>query len=537
MNKFNDSNERAMNFLRNSSRWFQLPAALFILLLGGCASLPDNSGKQFSSAYPSPEDTSLGQAYKEASPQYTVGQSGFHPLPDGLDAFVARAALAQIAEHTVDSQYYMVHEDMVGILYMDQLLEAADRGVRVRFLLDDIDEGERDFKLALFDYHPNFEVRIFNPFGRNTGKSLQFLTGFGKQTRRAHNKSFTVDNIVTVLGGRNMGDEYFAADAEMGFADMDVIGVGPVARQVSASFDQYWNSSLSYPIRMLIDQQPTEQDYRAAREKLAAYVVGLQDSEYLQHLRTSTLASDIRAKHVGFSWADSNVYADPPEKLMVKTGEEAYQMFTDLKPYLKSAKKDLTIVSPYFVPGREGTESLVKLRESGVRVRVLTNSLSSTDVSIVHAGYSRYRKALLRGGVELYELNSTTEREDRKAFSRGEVAVAKTSLHAKEFSVDRKLVFIGSLNLDPRSIVQNTEIGVVIKSEALAEMLTDRFDQKIDQVAFKLSLVTIEDGTERIRWTGFVDGQKKTLNVEPFTSFWRRFSTGFLRIMPIESQI
>lgn len=508
-----------------------------VLLLGGCASLPDNSGKQFSSAYSSPEDTSIGQNYRTASSAYPVGHSSFHLLPNGLDAFVARAVLAQRAERTIDSQYYMVHEDLVGILYMDQLLEAADRGVRVRFLLDDIDEGERDFKLALLDYHPNFEVRIFNPFGRNTGKTMQFLTGFGKQTRRAHNKSYTVDNVATVLGGRNIGDEYFAADAEMGFADMDVLGVGPVAQQVSTSFDQYWNSSLSYPIAMLSEDLPDEQDYQAARSKLSAYVAEQRHSEYVQHLQTSPLATDIRAGKTSSVWADSNVYADHPEKLLVKTGEPGYQMFTDLKPYIEAAEKELTIVSPYFVPGKEGVKNLVKLRERGVRVRILTNSLSSTDVSIVHAGYSRYRKSLLRAGVELYELNSRTKREDRKAFRRGAVAVSKTSLHAKEFAVDRKLVFIGSLNLDPRSVIQNTEIGVIIKSEEMALFLAEKFDQKIDLVAFKLSLETVEDGTERIRWTGLVDGERQTLTTEPFTGFWRRFTTGFMRIMPIESQI
>lgn len=519
------------------SRYFQLiPLAVF-LFLGGCASLPDNSDRQTSSAFSSPEETTIGQNFSEVAVSHPAGQSGFHIMPNGYDAFVARAALAQIAEQTIDSQYYMVHEDLVGILYMDQLLKAADRGVRVRFLLDDIDEGDRDFKLALFDYHPNFEVRIFNPFGRNTGKSIQYLTGFGKQTRRAHNKSFTVDNAVSVLGGRNMGDEYFEADAHMGFADMDVISIGPVARQVSTSFDQYWNSSLSYPIRILGEEYPTEKDYREARKRLDNYIAEQLDSDYVQHLITSDLANDIRHHSVDYFWAESAVYADPPEKLLEETGEKQYQMFTELKPYIQAASKELRIVSPYFVPGKEGTQNLVKLRQSGVRVRILTNSLSSTDVSIVHAGYSRYRKALLRGGVELYELNNKTNREERKAVKQAKIGTSRTSLHAKEFSVDRKLVFIGSLNLDPRSIVQNTEIGVVIKSVELADMLTDRFDKNIDQVAFRLSLEKDDTGVEHIIWTELIDSEKKVFTKEPYTSFWQRFSAGFLRIMPIESQI
>ena len=515
----------------------KLIPATILFVISGCASLPDNSGKQGSSAFSSPEETAIGRSFNEVAASHPTGQSGFHLVSNGYDAFVARAALAQIAERSIDSQYYMVHEDLVGTLYMNKLLEAADRGVRVRFLLDDIDEGERDFKLALFDYHPNFEVRIFNPFGRNVGKSIQYLTGFGKQTRRAHNKSFTVDGVASVLGGRNMGDEYFEADTDMGFADMDVISVGPVAQEVSASFDEYWNSLLSYPIRLLNKEQPTEDDYHEARERLEKYIIEQSGSEYAQQLATSDLADDIRNHNVKFSWAESSVYADPPEKLMMKTGEKSYQMFTDLRPYIEAATKELTIVSPYFVPGSEGTEKLVKLRKSGVRVRILTNSLSSTDVSIVHAGYSRYRKALLRGGVELYELNRKTSREDRKAVKQAKTAASKTSLHAKEFAVDGKLAFIGSLNLDPRSVVQNTEIGVVIKSAELAVTLAERFDSQIDRVAFKLELEKDNAGVEHITWTGLVEGEEKVFTEEPFTSLWQRFVAGFLRLMPIESQI
>lgn len=518
-------------------RYLRFSSVLWFLLLQGCASLPDNTGKSVSSAYSEPEQTILGQEYQKVAVTHPAGQSGFHLLRSGYHAFVARAALAQVAERTIDSQYYMVHGDLVGTLYLDQLLKAADRGVRVRFLLDDIDEGERDFKLAILDYHPNFEVRIFNPFGRNTGKTLQYVTGFGKQTRRAHNKSFTVDNVATVLGGRNIGDEYFYVGEDIEFADLEVIGVGPVAKEVSNSFDQYWNSSLSYPISLLNEKQPGEEDYRTARKRLDEYVLEQSDSAYAEHLINSDLAKKIRKHSVKYAWAISNVYADPPEKLLVKTGEISYQMLPKLKPYIEAARKELTILSPYFVPGREGTEKLIKLRERGVRVRILTNSLSSTDVSIVHAGYMRYRKALLRGGIELYELNKETKQHERDAVKQAKIGTSISSLHAKAFSVDRQAAFIGSLNLDPRSVVQNTEIGVVIQSEVIAATIAEGFDKNIDRAAFKLRLETDAEGVEHITWTGLVDGDKKTLSIEPYTSFWQRFVVGFLRLMPIESQI
>lgn len=511
--------------------------ATCFLVLGGCASLPDNSSKPKSSAYAQPDKTSLGQALIKRAADHPSGQSGFHMLPNGYDAFVARAVLAQLAERAIDSQYYMVHGDLVGTLYVDQLIKAADRGVRIRFLLDDIDEGERDFKLALFDYHPNVEVRIFNPFGRNVGKNVQFMTGFGKQTRRAHNKSFTVDNTATILGGRNIGDEYFYAGEDIEFADLEVIGIGPVAQEVSASFDEYWNSTLSYPISILNGEPPTEDEYLAARKRLDQYIAEQADSAYAQYLLNSNLANSIRAGNVEYDWADSNVYADPPEKLLVETGNKSYQMLPKLKPYIEAATKELVILSPYFVPGRQGTENLVKLAERGVRVRILTNSLSSTDVSIVHAGYARYRKALLRGGVELYELNKVTEQHERDAVKKAKIGSSKSSLHAKAFAVDRQTAFIGSLNLDPRSVVQNTEIGVVIQSSEIATMISDGFDRNIDRVAFRLGLETDSSGVEHLTWTGLINGEEKTLATEPYSSFWQRFVVGFLRLMPIESQI
>ncbi|MCK5359360.1 MAG: phospholipase D family protein, partial [Gammaproteobacteria bacterium] len=300
----------------------KLAPVLFFLTVGGCASLPDNTGKLESQAFDQPQSTTLGEKYAERATQHPAGQSGYKLLSDGLDAFVARAALAQIAEKSIDSQYYMVHGDLVGRLYMDQLLKAADRGVKVRFLLDDMDEGGRDFTLAKFDFHPNIEVRIFNPFGRNTGKTMQFITGFGKQTRRAHNKSYTVDNIATILGGRNIGDEYFDADGVMDFADMDVLGIGPVAQHVSLSFDQYWNHQLSYPISLLVKEHPTEENYRQGRAKLDKYIAEQADTAYLKSLRNSEFAKSVRNRNVVYNWADDKVYVDPPDKLLNKVGDK-----------------------------------------------------------------------------------------------------------------------------------------------------------------------------------------------------------------------
>ena len=523
--------------MMKTNQILRLAAVFFFLTAGGCASLPDNSSKHESHAFDDPGATLLGKAYSERMSKHPQGQSAFHLLSDALDAFVARAALAQIAEHSIDSQYYMVHADLVGRLYMDQLLKAADRGVKVRFLLDDMDEGERDFGLAMLDFHPNIEVRIFNPFGRNTGKTMQFLTGFGKQTRRAHNKSFTIDNIATIVGGRNIGDEYFDADGKMDFADLDVMGIGPVAREVSASFDQYWNHQLSYPISLLVEKQPAEEDYLAGRARLDKYIAGQSDSAYVISLRNSDLAKDRLNKAIVYNWADSKAYADSPDKLLEQTGDRAYQMWTDLKPRMAAAEKELIIISPYFVPGDGGVDFLIGLKEKGVRIRILTNSLASTDVSVVHAGYSRYRKPLLRAGIELYELNKKTAKTSRQAYRQGKIGVSETSLHAKTFIVDRNAVFIGSLNLDARSVIQNTEIGVVIDSKEIAEIMSEGLDENFQRVAFRLGLDVDDSGTEHTTWTGLIDGEQTKLTREPYTGFWKRFGTSFMRLMPIESQI
>ena len=510
---------------------------LGLLVLGGCASLPDNSNRTESLHYTDTGDTPLGKLVEKRLPTHAEGQSGYLLLPDGLDAFVARAVLAQRAERSIDTQYYMWHDDEVGDLLAYQLLVAADRGVRVRVLLDDIDEGGRDLNIAVFDRHPNIEARLFNPFARNTGRTLQYVTGFGKQTRRAHNKTYTVDNQATILGGRNIGDEYFSADPNLAFADLDVLAIGPVAQEVSRSFDEYWNSPLSYPIATLVGTQPTEADLQQGQQRMADFTAAEKGSAYLQRLADSDLSNSIRNHSVEFIWGEGKVYADPPEKLTQSTGDSDYQMWTDVKPYMANAQKELIILSPYFVPGKSGVAFLKQLRERGVRVRILTNSLASTDVGIVHAGYSRYRKALLRAGVELYELNEVTSKEERRAWSKGEIGRGKSSLHAKSFVIDREIVFIGSLNLDARSVVQNTEIGVVLESAEIGGRVAYNFDQRIDEVGFRLALEEDEQGGEQLRWYSLVDGKPATFTADPYTSFWRRFGIGFMRLLPIESQI
>ena len=508
---------------------------LLLLVLVGCATLPENVDRPPSKAFTDTGDTAIGSAIAKITSDHP-DQSGFLLLASGLDAFVARAVLARFAERSIDVQYYLYHDDLVGRLFTDQLVQAADRGVRVRLLVDDMDLSGRDLGLAVLDAHPDIEVRIFNPFSRNVGRTNQFITRLGSVTRRMHNKSFTVDNQATILGGRNIGNEYFEADPDLAFADLDVMGIGPVARKVSVSFDLYWNSELAYPAGVLLEKPPTLGEVSQKLQQLQQFVADQADSEYLRALRNSSLAKNIQNNKVDFRWGRADVVYDLPEKIQHDFEQTQLHLSSQLKPYLDAVEREMIIFSPYFVPGKAGTKFLTGLVEQGMRVRILTNSLASNDVGIVHAGYSKYRKALLRGGVDLYEMNKKLSPQQRKQ-NKGVGGSSKASLHAKSFVFDRRQVFIGSLNLDPRALLHNTEIGVVINQSDIAEGMGAWFDRSIESVAFRLELVQNGNGTESIRWHGMVDETPETFDVDPYTGFWQRLGIGIMSVLPIESQL
>jgi len=507
----------------------------FPLLISGCATLPQNFDKPVSHAYTDTGQTGWGKILQEEKNAHP-GESGFILLESGLDAFVARALLAEYAERSIDLQYYLFHNDLTGQLLTNQLIKAADRGVRVRILVDDMGLAGRDLGSAILDNHPNIEVRIFNPFSRNVGRLSQFVTRLGSVTRRMHNKSFTVDNQVTILGGRNIGNEYFEADPALAFTDLDVLLIGPVTDEVSSAFDTYWNSDVVYPINVLVNKQPTPLQIEEKSRQFAKFIESQEKSPYLVALQNSELANKIRQHSVHFNWGQAKAIFDVPEKILDSRSESDIRLLSRFKPYGDQLKNELIILSPYFVPGKEGVATLVKKQENGARVRILTNSLASTDVGMVHAGYSRYRKDLLRAGIELYEMNREISKQERKE-RKGMEGSSKASLHAKTFVQDRELIFIGSMNLDPRSVYENTEIGVVLESPEIGRYMAEKFDANVDHHAFRLELVKKQDGSESILWHGYENGKEQVYTVDPYTSFWRRLGVWFLGLMPIESQL
>jgi len=506
-----------------------------LLLAGGCTSLPKNTAKAYTYAIQDTTDTHLGKEYR-ALKQGHPDDSGFFLLGNGLDAFVARVALAQIAEKSIDAQYYMIHNDLTGILFASQLLKAADRGIRVRLLIDDMDLGGRDEGLSSLASHPNISLRIFNPFDRQTLRALQFITKFGSVTRRMHNKSFTVDNQATIVGGRNIGNEYFDANPLLAFADLDILAIGPVVTEVSASFDEYWNSNLAYPIAVLRPDLTEKESLEKRHKKLAEYLARDSVTNYLQQLESSKLINAIKNNEIKYNWGEAKVLSDHPNKLESYEGNQAYELSHQMKRYFEGLHKELIIFSPYFVPGKAGTKFLADLSKRGVQVRIMTNSLASTDVAIVHAGYAKYRRELLRAGVELYEMNKKLDKAQRQETT-GTAGSSKASLHAKSFVFDREQVFIGSLNLDPRSITENTEIGIMVTSKEIVDDMAKAFDVMAATMAFRLELNREKDGMELISWHGQKNGKKRAWTVEPNTGFWQRLGIFFISLLPVESQL
>lgn len=502
--------------------------------LTGCATLPDNSQRMHSSHLPDTGSTLVANLFQQEKSAHR-SKSGFHLLGDGHDAFVARAVLARFAEKSIDLQYYLYHNDTTGLSLFRELKEAADRNVRVRILLDDIDLSGRDRTLATIDSHPNIEVRVFNPFSRNTWRGLQFITGFGKVTRRMHNKSFTVDNQATIVGGRNIGDEYFAAHPDLAFSDLDVLAVGPVVQRVSLSFDEYWNHQLAYPIALLASKNFSQDELAEKQQEAERLLADFDQSSYREALRHSRLAAELRSGTVKFSWGRADVIYDSPDKLLNAVGDRKYMLAPQLASHFDATKKEFTVFSAYFVPGKEGMQFFSELRKRGVRVRIMTNSLSSNDVSVVHAGYKKYRKRLLASGVELYELKKQLSRKERKA-KKGASGSSKASLHAKSFVLDRESLLIGSINLDPRSFYENTEIGILFESPEMASGMAQWFDVNAEKVAYRLELRESGEG-KKLVWHELDEGKQIVHDVEPNTSLWRRFWVSLASILPFESQL
>ena len=503
-----------------------LPALLSTLLLTGCSLPTQNLVPTTALPLEQAQATRLGQALAPAIAAHP-GKSGIHALPDPHDAFAARVLLARTAEHTLDVQYYIWHADMTGTLLLEELHAAADRGVRVRLLLDDNGTFGLDTELAALALHPRIEVRLFNPFVVRTPKWLGYITDFSRANRRMHNKSFTADNQASIIGGRNIGDEYFGATEGILFVDLDVLSVGPVVGQVSSDFDRYWASGSAYPVEQILPAVSARDLNRLTRvaaqiERHAAaadYVSAVSRSNFIRQLLDGQLA---------LQWSTTRMVTDDPAKGLGKVEPDGLLTW-QLGRILDQPTSEVVLISPYFVPTAAGVDAFTALANNGVRVRILTNSLDATDVAAVHSGYAKRRKDLLRAGIQLYEMRRLSPHLERNE-SAGPFGSSGSSLHAKTFAVDGERIFVGSFNFDPRSAHLNTELGFVIDSPSLAQTAHQAFDSVIPANAYEVRL----DDNDRLYWLETRNERQLRHDREPNTGFLKRSGIRFLSILPIE---
>jgi putative cardiolipin synthase len=507
--------------------------AVLTLLANFIYRLPDNSGKVPSYAIDDGVNTTLGREFATELASHP-GKTGVFLLPRGRDAFAARAVLARRAEKSIDLQYYMYHQDTVGKLLSYEILRAADRGIKVRMLIDDIYGNQGEDTWVALDAHPNIEVRLWNPWTRERSRLLQSLFRFTDINYRMHAKSYTVDNQATILGGRNIGDEYFDADIDVAFSDIDVLAIGPPVAQVSSEFDQYWNNEFAYPVKLLI-RPGTEQELDALRTARTDFYQQSATLDYVDALHNSDLAHGLNQGSLGFSWSEARVIHDSPEKKTLGKKGRNELLITQLAPYITGATKTVDIVSPYFVPGDPATAALCKLAKDGVEVRILTNSLASNDVSAVHAGYSKYRRTLLRCGVQLFELDESIKEREGKAFT-WLPGLKKSSLHAKSMVFDGEVMFVGSFNFDQRSLHINNEIGLVFRDPQLAGDAARNFEDNVGDVAFSVEF-SREGGQENMHWVGGQAGPDTVMQKEPYASTSQKLIVGILKWLPIDSQL
>ncbi|WP_241754569.1 phospholipase D family protein [Cupriavidus basilensis] len=504
-----------------------------VLFAGGCASLPKEAPREQSAALADPETTALGRLVAQSAPDQAL--SGFHVIASGEEAYGTLISLADHATRTLDLQYFVIEADESSREILRHVRAAAERGVRVRVLVDDLHSDGKDRAFLRFAGHRNIEVRMFNPFpaGRfsKLTRMLSSATDVRRLNRRMHNKAFIADNALAMAGGRNIGNAYFLRAPDTNFVDLDVIAAGPAVRRLSAAFDQYWNNPLAVPVEVLATPAEAADAASASGAGAArpeqALVDTQTDSKRIDAVGMAPTGKiDARESFLGrqftaggklaLEWAPASVMVDAPSKAAPDQAPAAGEtMSEELGHMLSGASQEVILISPYFIPGDRGVAWMAGLVKRGVKVRVLTNSLAATDAPIVHVGYRRYRPELLRAGVELHELKSRPGRPQRII---GDYTSSQASLHVKAAVADRTNLFVGSMNFDPRSASQNTETGLIIHSAKLAQQVAQLFAGAIDDNSYLLRLS--DQGA--VQWVDGKGDKAVVFDTEPDTSWQKR---------------
>jgi cardiolipin synthase C len=505
-----------------------IPTLGLALLLSACGTTIDREyPRTSSSAIADPQSTAVGALFQQAADRHP-GQSGFAVVREGSRAFIDRLAMADLAEKTLDAQYYIWDGDTTGLIMAEWLLRAADRGVRVRLLLDDIYQTEeRDFNVAAIDAHPNIQVRLFNPLANRRWRIWSFASDFARANHRMHNKLFIMDNAVGIAGGRNIADIYFGVRSDENFRDIDMAMAGPIVRDLSASFDEFWNSESAIPAAAVVKQRATEKDLLAVRKRLAE-AISTAGYPYPIDEKIAALREQIVAIRDGFVWAPGRVIANSPTR---PSNDDSEVIRDALVQRAGETKRELLVESPYFILADSGIELLRQLASRGVKVCVLTNSAATNDVIGAQAGYANTRKKLLNAGIELYELRPDSDMKREWSVVAGK---SRAALHSKILVFDRESVFVGSPNLDPRSRAINTEIGVLVDSPEIARQAAEFVDEGMAPgSAYHVTL----DKDGDLMWTDQTDGTNERFGTDPETSWWQRFVLDVIGVLPLEQQL
>ncbi|MQW91323.1 phospholipase D family protein [Acinetobacter wanghuae] len=509
-----------------------------VLAVPACSTLPKQVEQQTQNAFE--RDTSHTSLSKIIEPlrQQNIGLTGYHVLYDPLEALAARIQLIHKAEKSLDLQYYIWDNDKIGAMALHAIIQAADRGVHVRLLIDDNNAKKMEGIYLALDQHQNIDVKLYNPYRFRKYRPMDMVLNLKRINRRMHNKSFIADNQIALIGGRNMSNQYYNVSDNYQFSDVDVLLVGAASDEIIHSFDEYWNDEYAYQVKTIVNPQHYSLRFDSLKSQLEQYNHEASVQNYLDLANRSQNFNKWLDQNIQLDWVEAEVVKDSPSKIKSKAKKEEHLNF-QLLQLLEKPEHSIDIVSAYFVPEKSGADRLIDVAKDNVQVRVLTNSYNANDVPLVHAFYAKYRQRLLENNVQLYEflaapeaknLNENTQEiaEKAKVSMKG---LSRSSLHAKLMAIDEKQVFIGSFNFDPRSAYLNSEIGVLLNSPALARTVHQTMDQNLSKFAYKLVL----DANKSINWKiKKANDEIKTYPSEPKMKWYEKAAMKVIAWLPIE---
>ncbi|ENW07386.1 hypothetical protein F934_00501 [Acinetobacter beijerinckii ANC 3835] len=508
------------------------------ITISGCSTLPKHSIEptQVISIKVDTSETTLAQIIDPLQ-QQNPDLTGYYVLFDPLEALAARLRLIDKAEKTLDLQYYIWDNDKVGAVALHALIRAADRGVKVRLLIDDNNAKQTEGIFLALAQHPNIEVKLFNPYRFRKYRGIDMVLDLKRINRRMHNKSFIADHKVALIGGRNMTNQYYNVSDSYQFSDVDVMLVGTAVNDISNSFDDYWNHDYAYDVQEVVKQKSHRLSYESLKQQLDEHYKKVTVQNYLDLTSNSQAIDSLINRDIALDWVKAEVVKDSPDKIKSKAKKQEHLNF-QLINHLEKPEKNIDLISAYFVPEKKGAKILSELAQDGVHVRVLTNSFKANDVAVVHAFYGKYRQNLLENGVELYEFLPALDKDDLDKHTEDLAKKAKvnikglsrSSLHAKLMALDEKQVFIGSFNFDPRSAYLNTEIGVLLNSPTLARSVHSTMDQNLSKYAYKLVL----NAENKITWQRQTPLGPVIYTKEPRMKWWQRAGMKVISWLPIE---